>query len=98
MLVRKRRSLQGSCEQLKHQIEAMTQESSHLSETLARQRMQYDQLKVKVTTFRQQVRSEGFDDVITEEGTSQTWHAPTEEEIELELLQRKEAIQQGGAT
>ncbi len=97
MLIRKRRSLQGSCEQLKHQIEALTQENSRLSETLARQRMQYDQLKVKVAAFRQQVRSEGFDDIIAEDGPSQAWRAPTEEEIELELLQRKEAMQEGGA-
>ncbi len=98
MLIRKRRSLQGSCEQLKHQIETLTQENRRLSETLARQRLQYDQLKVKVATFRQQARSEGFDDVIAAEGPSQAWRAPTEEEIELELLQRKEAMQEGGAT
>jgi phage shock protein A len=98
MLIRKRRSIQGSCEQLKHQIEALTQENNRLSETLARQRLQYDQLKVKVTAFRQQARSEGLDDVITAEGDSQSWRSPTEEEIELELLQRKEAMQEGGAT
>jgi phage shock protein A len=98
MLIRKRRSLQGSCEQLKHQIEALTQENSGLSEVLARQRLQYDQLKVKVAAFRQQVPSDGFDDIITAEGPSQAWRAPTEEEVELELLQRKEALQQRGAT
>lgn len=98
MLIRKRRSLQGSCEQLKHQIEALTQEKSRLSETLARQRLQFDQLKVKVATFRQQARSGGFDGVIAADGPSQAWRAPTEEEIELELLQRKEAMQEGGAT
>lgn len=98
MLIRKRRSLQGSCEQLKHQAEALIQEKNRLSETLARQRLQYDQLKVKVTAFRQQARPEGFKDVTAAEGLSQTWRAPTEEEIELELLQRKEALQEGGAT
>jgi phage shock protein A len=98
MLIRKRRSLQGSCEQLKHQIEVLTQERGRLSETLARQRLQYDQLKVKVAAFRQQARPEGFDDIITSDGPSQAWRAPTEEEIELELLQRKEAMQEGGAT
>ena len=98
MLIRRRRSLQGSCEQLKHQIETLTQENSRLSETVARQRLQYDRLKVKVATFRQQSRPEGFEDVITAEGLFQAWRAPTEEEIELELLQRKEAMQQGGAT
>jgi predicted nuclease with TOPRIM domain len=98
MLIRKRRSLQGSCEQLKHQIEALTQENSSLSELLARQRLQYDQLKVKVAAFRQQVQSEGGDDITAAKEPYQAWRTPTEEEIELELLQRKEALQQRGAT
>jgi phage shock protein A len=97
MLIRKRRSLKGSCQQLKDQIEFLTQEKSRLSETVARQRLQYDQLKVKVATFRQQVQSEGFDHRIFAEGPSQAWRTPTEEEIELELLQRKEACKEGGA-
>jgi predicted nuclease with TOPRIM domain len=98
MLIRKRRSLQGTCEQLKHQVETLTQENSRLSEVLARQRLQYDQLKVKVAAFRQQEQTEEFGDEITANGHSQTWRAPTNEEIELELLQRKEAMQEGGAT
>jgi phage shock protein A len=98
MLIRKRRSLQGTCEQLKHQVETLTQENSRLSEVLARQRLQYDQLKVKVAAFRQQEQTEEFGDEITANGHPQTWRAPTNEEIELELLQRKEAMQEGGAT
>ncbi len=97
MLIRKRRSLQGSCEQLKLQIDALSREKNDLSETLARQRLQYDQLKVKVAAFGQQARSGGFDDILVEDSPSQAWGAPTEEEIELELLQRKEAMQEGGA-
>jgi phage shock protein A len=98
MLIRKRRSLQGSCEQIKQQIEVLTQENSRLSETVARQRLQYDQLKVKMATIRQQAQSAGYEGVIVAEASSQTWRTPTEEEIELELLQRKEALQEGGAT
>jgi phage shock protein A len=97
MLIRKRRSLMGSCQQLQHQIEALTQEKSRLSETVSRQRLQYDQLKVKVATFRQQAQSEGFDHLTCAEGPSQAWRVPSEEEIELELLQRKEACGEGGA-
>jgi phage shock protein A len=103
MLIRKRRSLQGSCEQLKLQLETQTRENSSLSETLARQRLQYDQLKIKVAVFRQQARPKGFDDIlafediVAPEGPSQAWRTPTEEEVELELLQRKEALQEGGA-
>lgn len=96
MLIRKRRSFLGNCEQLKHQIEALSQENNRLSETVARQRLQYDWLKLKVTTFRQQTQSEGFDDIIAPEDTPLAWRAPTEEEIELELLQRKETLQEGG--
>jgi phage shock protein A len=103
MLIRKRRSLQGSCEQLKLQLETQTRENSSLSETLARQRLQYDQLKIKVAVFRQQARPKGFDDIlafediVAPEGPTQAWRTPTEEEVELELLQRKEALQEGGA-
>jgi phage shock protein A len=97
MLIRKRRSLQGSCELLKHQIEVLSQENGRLSEIVARQRLQYDRLKVKVATFRQQAPSAKFDDVIAVDEPSQAWRTPTEEEIELELLQRKEALQEGGA-
>lgn len=103
MLIRKRRSLQGSCEQLKLQLETQTRENRSLSETLARQRLQYDQLKIKVAVFRQQARPKGFDDIlafediVAPEGPSQAWRTPTEEEVELELLQRKEALQEGGA-
>jgi phage shock protein A len=103
MLIRKRRSLQSSCEQLKLQLETQTRENSSLSETLARQRLQYDQLKIKVAVFRQQARPKGFDDIlafediVAPEGPTQAWRTPTEEEVELELLQRKEALQEGGA-
>jgi phage shock protein A len=102
LLIRKRRSLDGSCDQLKHQIEALTKENDRLSETLARQRLHYDGLKLKVTAFRQQAQAAGyadaiaFDEAIAPEGSPQPWGAPTEEEIELELLQRKEALQEGG--
>jgi predicted nuclease with TOPRIM domain len=98
MLIRKRLSLQGSCEQLRLRIESLTEENSRLSETVARQRLQYDQLKLKVATFRQQAQSEGFESLISTDGLSQAWRAPTEEEIELELLQRKETLKERGAT
>ena len=97
MLIRKRRSLQGSCEQLAHQIEHLNQELSQLDETLSQQRLQYDELKIKVAAFRRQVPTDGIDDASAASDKSQSWRAPTEEEIELELLQRKEAFKKGGA-
>jgi phage shock protein A len=98
MLIRKRRTLQGSCEQLEHQIEALTLDKTRLSDTVSRQRLQYDQLTLKVAAYRQQTGPERLESIVAAEGPSQAWRVPTDAEIELELLQRKEAAQQGGAT
>lgn len=93
MLIRKRRTLQGTCEQLGYREEKLAEEKRALAETLDRQRLQYDQMKFKVASFCQQVKQDPMDTV----DASVAWNTPTQEEIELELLQRKEALQQGGA-
>ena len=97
MLIRKRRSLQNNCDQLSHQMAILTEEQGALSETLNRQRLQYDQMKIKAGAFYQQAESRRYADVEAAAESACSWKAPTEEEIELELLQRKEAVAQGGA-
>lgn len=97
MLIRKRRVYQGNWEQLIHQIEKLKEERDRLAETLDKHRMQYEQLKVKAASFYSRAQQQEFESVINTE-TCKHWKTPTEEEIELELLQRKEAVQQGGAS
>lgn len=97
MLIRKRRTLEGSCEQLGYRIENLNEEKGHLTETLDQQRLQYDQLKIKVASFCQQAEQQGFEEGVGYDDSQAGWQAPTQEEIELELLQRKEALQKGGA-
>ena len=97
MLIRKRRALQGSCDQLTGQRVDLTEEQGILSETLSRQRLKYDQLKIKASAFCQQAESQGFEEDAAPTDSTYMWKAPTDEEIELELLQRKEAHAQGGA-
>jgi phage shock protein A len=96
MLIRKRRTLQASCEHLEYQIKNLSDERSKLSEILAQQRLQYDQLNVKTATFFQQTEQYVFNESSAADA-SYGWAASTDEEIELELLQRKEALSQGGA-
>lgn len=96
MLIRKRRTLEGSCEQLGYQIENLSVEKSHLAETLDQQRLQYDQLKIKVASFCRHSEQKGFEQAAVAVDSLSGWQTPTQEEIELELLQRKEALQQGG--
>ncbi len=97
MLIRKRRALQSSCDQLGGQMVGLEEEQSALSETLGKQRMQYDQLKIKTAAFCQQAENRWVEADAADIDPSYGWKAPTEEEIDLELLQRKEALAQGGA-
>jgi len=97
MLIRKRRVLQSSCDQLTGQMVSLGEERSALSETLSQQRLKYDQLKIKASVFYQQAESREYEEAAAIADPSFGWKAPTEEEIDLELLQRKEAFEQGGA-
>lgn len=94
MLIRKSRTLQDSCEQLTYQMDSLEEEKGKLAETLAQQRLQHEQLSIKAASFCRQAEQQVFVDAAVHAPPS--WKAPSEEEIELELLQRKEAIQKGG--
>lgn len=98
MLIRKRWTLQMACEQTERQLQVIEEEKERLTDTLADQRLQYDQLKVKAAAFHHEAEQSGFEmeGLGAEDGVK--WQAPSEEEVELELLQRKEALQQGGAS
>ena len=98
MLIRKQRHLQGVCEQFTKQIDHMTQEKNQLTEILAKQKLQYVQLKTKTAAFCQQTEQQAFELAFGPTNVSASWSAPTDEEIELELLQRKDALRKGGAT
>jgi phage shock protein A len=94
MLIRKRRTLQDSCEQLAYQTASLEEDKGKLAETLAQQRLQHEQLSIKAASFGRQAEQQLFVDAAVH--ASPSWKAPSEEEIELELLQRKEALQKGG--
>ena len=97
MLIRKRRTLQGSCEHLQRQLDAMIEEKNKITHVLEQQRLEYERLKVEATAY---CRSSGQPPCQGPAGDADdlfAWRMPTEEEIELELLQRKEAFRRGGA-
>lgn len=97
MLIRKRRTLEKTSEQLQRQLQVVEEEKSRLTELLDDQRLQYDQLKVKAAAFCKMAEQKGFAVSAPGIDLGTDWHGPSEEEVELELLQRKEALQQGGA-
>jgi len=97
MLIRRRRALETACRCLKDRHETTIQEKSALSATLADQRLQYETLKARSDAYCQRADQRSW---AGENGVrSGEWAPidPKEEEVELELLQRKEALEKGGS-
>jgi phage shock protein A len=96
ILIRKRRTLQACCKGMTRRLEILEEEGMHLARMVDQQQLQYQELKVRAAEYCHRVDRNPFEEaaeIMAESGFS----APlTEEEIELELLQRKEALKQGG--
>jgi phage shock protein A len=97
MLIRKRRAQHALRDQLLQQIETIADESRHVSEKLQQQRLQYDQLKIKAAAACRQAERMDRDAAGSTCASEPICAPPSEEEIELELIQRKEALRRGGA-
>ena len=97
ILIRKRRTLQSGVELLEQGLQRLEEERCRIQETLHGQRLQYDQLKVQVAGFCRQMAVSSPEGLGLPPEGPWIWKAPTEEEIELELLERKQLLQQGGA-
>jgi len=95
-LIRRRRALESACRHLQAQMETLTQEESALAAAVADQRLQYDALKAKAEAYCHRTGRGAFS--IRADPVPGEWAPidPKEEEIELELLQRKEALLKGG--
>jgi phage shock protein A len=97
MLIRKRRGLQGGSEQMQRQLEVLTEEKNRIAEILERQRLQHDELKIRIAVFWREAEARQYEERSASREGASAWQAPSDEEIELELLQRKDALRQGGA-
>ena len=91
MLIRKTKPLGGFCNVLANQVASLDEELSQYKNQLSEQRLQYDHLKIRSAEYfhraemraQENNRREIFPDIAPGE--------LSEEEIELELLKRKEA-------
>ncbi len=94
MLIKKSKPLADLCDELAEKVSTLDDELSQFKDLLSAQRLQYDQLKIRSAEFfhrsesqmREEDRLENFSDTVRGELTA--------EEIELELLKRKEALGQ----
>lgn len=97
MLIRKRRSLQGACHHLQQQLDILVEEHQQLDRLLDQQRLQYDQLQLKAEVFFRREQDRQYEEGPAGFTSAGDFQSPTEDEIELELIQRKETLVRGGA-
>jgi len=92
MLIRKTNPIGNLCDELVGQIAALDEEISQMKAHLEQQRLQYESLKIRSADFfhrtEMQVREKNLRNIMPESVAGQM----SEEEIELELLKRQEAL------
>ena len=92
MLIRKTQPLGELCDQLADQIATLTEEISQYKHHLSEQRLQYEQLKIRSAGFFHRAemrdRQEDVRDIVSKNIPGEL----SEEEIELELIKRKESL------
>ena len=97
-LIRKQRIQEKHCERLQQQSEALSEEQKHLSQLLDKQRLQYETLKAKAAGFCRRAEQTPFAEANTIFNESFAFTID-EDEIEIELMRRKESMQkEGGET
>ena len=96
LLIRKLKPIAGHKDELGHHIETLDREIAQLQDCIDKQRLQYEQFRLKSSEYCHKTEQQEWRksmSAILPEITSQDL---CDEEIELELLQRKEALK-GGA-
>lgn len=96
MLIKKLKPLAKIQEERRHHIDILNQEISHFNHALEQQHLQYEQLKQKSHAYFHRKEQNGLEQTFTTMGPNRICQELSEEEVELELLQRKEMLK-GGA-
>ncbi|MEE9401688.1 MAG: PspA/IM30 family protein [Desulfobacteria bacterium] len=96
VLIRKLKPLTYHRDELGRHIETLNRETTQFGKCVEEQRLQYEQLQLRCTEYFQGVEREQWEKAMSDIAPHSVSREPSEEEVELELLQRKEAIK-GGA-
>ena len=93
MLIRKQKSLTASRNEIDRQLENLDEEIRELSETVESQGLAYEDLKVKAADFVHRAQKRAW----YETSALAAAAGPSDEEVELELIRRKAALEGGEA-
>jgi phage shock protein A len=96
MLIKKLKPLSRIQTERYNHIDLLNHEIAQFKENIEQQRLQYETLKQKATAYFHRTEKQGWQEPWAATPSDFNVHELSEEEIELELLQRKEAVK-GGA-
>jgi phage shock protein A len=92
MLIRKMKPLEIMSEELTRHLEALNEEMVQFRNHLQKQRLRYEQLKYRTTEYLHKTQMHQWEKEVIDPVSAGGYEAPTDEEIELELLKRKEVL------
>ena len=96
LLIKKLKPLAYHREELGRHIQTLAREISLFRECVEEQRLQYEQVQIRSKEYFHRVEREQWEKTAATASSSVVTAEPSEEEVELELLKRKEAAE-GGA-
>ena len=92
MLIRKQRAYRAALIHLDRQHRLLSDEKTQLGQTIENQRLQYDQLKIKAAAYFRNTGRPGADNPARDADRAMGFADVSDSEIEIELLQRKDAL------
>jgi len=95
-LIKKLKPLSWHRDELQRHVKTLEQEIVHFRECVDEQRLQYEQLQLRSREYFHRTRREEWEKVVSGITGYDASREPSDEEIELELLQRRQACK-GGA-
>ena len=95
LLIRKLKPLAGHKDEIGRHIKVLDQDIAHLKDSVEKQRLQYDQLQLKSKEFFHKTEQQAWDENLSSIIPKNKSQDYSREEVELELLQRKENIKGG---
>ena len=98
LLIKKLKPLIGIQDDRRRHIERLSHDIKQFREIIEQQQLQYEQLQQKTMEYFHRAEQKRWEDTGPVDLPGFTVHDFSEEEIELELLQRKEAIKGGGTS
>jgi phage shock protein A len=93
MLIGKMKPLENMCEELTRHLETSNEEMMQFRNHLQQQRLRYEQFKYRTTEYLHKTQRQQWEKDVIDPVSTGSYEAPTDEEIELELLKRKEALE-----